>query len=122
MNPAQMDVIRRILELATSAREGLDYVNGKNREGDFESAARVLTDVIASFAQIQEALPVVGFTGDNPVQEAGVSLQEGFRQYLESFEARDHAALLNITELTLLPRYTAWQEALERALRPHLAS
>lgn len=97
-------------------------MNGKSRKSDFESAARVLTDVIASFAQIQEALPVVGLTGDHPVHEAGTSLQEGFRQYLESYEARDHAALLNMTELTLLPRYTAWQEALERALRPHLAS
>jgi len=122
MNPAQLDVMRRILELATSAREGLEYVNGKHREGDFESAARVLTDVVACFAQIQEALPVVGLTDDNAVHEAGASLQEGFRQYVESYEVRDYAALLNITELTLLPRYTAWQEALERALRPHLAS
>lgn len=42
---------------------------------------------------------------------------------MESYEApRDQSALLNITEPTLLTRYTAWQEALERALRPHLAS
>jgi|SRR5690606_15635585 len=122
MNPAQLDVMRRILELATSAREGLDYVNGKNHEGDFESAASVLTDVIASFAQIQEALPVIGLADDNPVHKAGATLQEGFRQYVEAYEARDHAALLNIIELTLLPRYTAWQEALEQALRPYLAS
>jgi len=122
MNPAQMDIMQRTLELAASAREGLDYVNDKNREGDFESAARVLTDVIASFAQIQEVFPLIGL-GDNPTVEAATaSLQEGFRQYLERYEARDHAALLHITQLTLLPRYTAWQEALEQALRPHLAS
>jgi len=53
MNPAQLDVMRRILELATSAREGLANVNGKNRPGGFKSAAHVLTGVIVSFAQIQ---------------------------------------------------------------------
>lgn len=122
MNPAQMDVMRRILELADSAREGLDYVNEKNREGDFESAAQVLTDVIAAFAQIHEAFPIVGLSDDEVVGAATASLQEGFRHYLDRYEARDHTALRDITELTLLPRYRTWQEALEQALRPHLAS
>jgi len=121
MNAQQLDVIRRILDLATSARVELEYVSDKNREGNFESAARVLTDVIASFVQIQEALPVVGLTGENPVQEASALLQEGFRYYVERYEVRDYAALRNITELTLLPRYKTWQEALEQALHLRLA-
>lgn len=122
MNPKQMDVARVILDLAASAREGLEYVDSKHRVGDFESAAHVLTDIVAAFAEIEEALPVVGLAGNGPVQEAGATLRAGFRHYLERYEARDHSALLNIAQATLLPLYTAWQEALEQALRPYLAS
>lgn len=118
MHPAQIDVIRRILELASSAREGLEYVDGRSREGDLAMAAQVLTDVIAAVAQIQEAFPVAGLADNDAVQAATLSLQDGFRQYLHSLEAQDQAALAEIPGSILLPRYIAWQEALEQALRP----
>lgn len=122
MNNEQIDVARRILELADSAKEGLDYAISRSREGDYASAIHVLTDVVAAFAQIEEALPIVELAEDGPVREAGVSLQEGFRHFLERSEAPDHAMLVNVMDLTLLPRYEEWHRMLIEALRPHLVS
>lgn len=136
MTVDRMDVIRRTLELAETAREGLAYVEGQNREGNFEGAFHVLTDVVAAFAEIGNSLSVLKLeefeqaeaeSGDGEPLEKnlstlGESVQTAFRQYVELFEAQDWAPLLEFTEVTLFPRYVAWNEVLERILRPRLAT
>jgi hypothetical protein len=122
VNNEQIDVVRRILDLADTVKEGLDYADVKGLEGDLISAIRMFANVVEAFAEIEEALPVVGLAENNHVQNAGASLKEALNDYLECLEDSDRVALANIMSLSLLPRYEDWHRALDRALRPHIAS
>lgn len=121
MTNEQLEVARRILELADSAKEALDYVVSKVHY-DYESAHHMLVSVVVAFAEIEAVLPIVDFVDMNSIQEAGASLQEGFRYYVERSEAHDYGVLAEVLRLILVPRLDAWHRVINGALRPYLVS
>ena len=56
LNSMNRDLAKRLLELAETGLEGLEYVKEQNGLGNFEQAMSVLTDVIHSFSEIENVL------------------------------------------------------------------
>lgn len=118
----QFEVARRILQLADSAKEGLEYAVSKSDEADFESAVQMLSDVVAAFAEIEAALPVLHVVRTPAVRKSAEALQDGFGYCLGASETHDYAVLSEVLRVTLVPRFNAWYRAINETLRLHVLS
>ncbi len=52
LNSMNRDLAKRLLELAKTGLEGLEYVKKQNGQGNFEQAMSVFIDVLHSFSEI----------------------------------------------------------------------
>ena len=117
------DLAKKLLELAETGLEGLEYVKEQNGQGNFEQAAPVFTDVIHSFSEIENVLntnqPKEGYTD---LATATESLRDGFNWMVKAYESQEQGGTLGIMQLTLIPRYKSWQEELEKCLSRYIVS
>ena len=117
------DLAKRLLELAETGLEGLEYVKGQNGLGNFEQAMSVFTDVLHSFSEIENVLnmnqPEEGYAD---LASATESLRDGFNWMVKAYESQEQSGTLEIMQLTLIPRYKSWQEELEKSLSRYIVS
>lgn len=119
------DLMKRVLELADTALEGLEHTHRRHLLGHrSEETAPLFTDVVHAFAQIEEtihrALPSLKDTTDLAAQTD--ALREGLQWMTAAYEGTSEVSPLAILQFTLLPRFKSWHGALQQAIRPHLAS
>lgn len=121
LNP---ELAGQIMELAGTALEGLEYVHLQNSQVNLEPAMRVFVDVIEAFTEIEKALADGGFFGasGDALIEATESVRDGLDWLTKAYEKETTVGLLEIMEVTLLPRYKKWQEVLNERLTPYLPS
>jgi len=117
------DLAKRLLELAETGLEGLEYVKEQNGQGNFEQAMSVFADIIHSFSEIENVLntnqPEEGYAG---LASATESLRDGFNWMVKAYESQEQGGTLGIMQLTLIPRYKSWQEELEKSLSRYIVS
>lgn len=121
----QLDMMSRILALADTALEGLDHVHRQQLEGNHPAETTALfADVVYAFAQIEEAIrrfpPSLEHAAE--LMSETDSLREGLRWMTAAYEGTSDVSPLATLQFTLLPRFKSWHEALQQAIRPHLAS
>ena len=123
LNAMNRDVAKRLLELAETGLEGLEYVKEQNGQGNFEQAMSVFTDVIHSFSEIENVLNTnQPEQGDADLATAIESLRDGFNWMVKAYESQEQGGTLGIMQLTLIPRYKSWQEELEKSLGRYIVS
>ena len=117
------DLAKKLLELAKTGLEGLEYVKEQNGLGNFEQAMSVFTDALHSFSEIENVL------NPNQPQEnyadlatATESLRDGFNWMVKAYESQEHGGTLGIMQLTLIPRHKSWQDELEKSLSRYIVS
>ena len=117
------DIAEKLLELAETGLEGLDYVEGQNWQGNFGQAMSVFADVVHSFSEIENVLntnqPQEGYAD---LASATTSLRDGFNWMVRAYESQEQGGTLGIMQLTLIPRYKNWQEELEKGLSRYIVS
>ena len=117
------DLAKRLLELAETGLEGLEYVKKQNGQGNFEQAMSVFIDVLHSFSEIENVLnmnqPEEGYAD---LASATESLRDGFNWMVKAYESQEQSGTLEIMQLTLIPRYKSWQEELEKSLSRYIVS
>jgi hypothetical protein len=123
LNSMNRDLAKRLLELAETGLEGLEYVKEQNGQGSFEQAMSVFTDVLHSFSEIENVLntnqPEEGYAD---LATATGSLRDGFNWMVKAYESQEQGGTLGIMQLTLIPRYKSWQEELEKSLGRYIVS
>ena len=111
------DLAKRLLELAETGLEGLEYVKEQNGQGNFEQAMSVFADVIHSFSEIENILNThQPEEGHDDLATATESLRDGFNWMVRAYESQEQGGTLGVMQLTLIPRYKSWQEELEKSL------
>ena len=117
------DFAKRLLELAKTGLDGLEYVKEQNEQGNFEQAMSVFTDVVHSFSEIENVLntnhPEKGY---DDLATATESLKDGFNWMVKAYESQEQGGTLGIMQLTLIPRYKSWKEELEKSLSRYIVS
>ena len=97
------DLAKRLLELAETGLEGLEYVKEQNGQGNFEQAMSVFADIIHSFSEIENVLntnqPEEGYAG---LASATESLRDGFNWMVKAYESQEQGGTLGIMQLTLM--------------------
>lgn len=121
----QLDVMKRVLELAETASEGLEHIHQRQSKGHHPNdTAALFADVVHAFAQIEEtidrALPALKDTAELTAQTN--TLRDGLQWMTAAYEGTSDMSPLATLQFTLLPRYESWHEALRLAIRPHLVS
>ena len=102
------DLAKRLLELAETGLEGLEYVKEQNGKSNFEQAMSVFTDVIHSFSEIENVLNTNQPEEDDAhLATATESLRDGFNWMVKSYENQEQGGTLEVMQLTLIPRYKA---------------
>lgn len=123
LNSMNRDLVKRLLALAETGLEGLEYVKEQNGRGSFEQAMSVFTDVLHSFSEIENVLntnqPEEGYAD---LATATESLRDGFNWMVKAYESQEQGGTLGIMQLTLIPRYKCWQEELEKSLSRYIVS
>ncbi len=115
------DIANVIHKLAATGLEGLEYVHKNNMEGQFENTVTVLSDIVEAFNEIEQALNNNGFLEDSSdLDLATQSLRDGFDWIVSAYERQEDGRKDDIMELTLLPRYKAWQGEIGRCLGKYL--
>ena len=116
------DLAKRLLELAETGLEGLEYAKEQNGQGNFEQAMSVFTDVIHSFSEIENVLNTNQLECSDDLTSATESLRDGFNWMVKAYESQEQSGTLEIMQLTLIPRYKSWQEKLEKSLSRYMVS
>ena len=117
------DLAERLLELSETGLEGLEYVKEKNKHGNYEQAMSVFTDVIHAFSEIENVLDTnQPEECSDDLTSATESLRDGFNWMVNAYESQEQGGILEIMQLTLLPRYKSWQEELEKGLSRYIVS
>ncbi len=123
LNSMNRNLAMRLLELAATGLEGLEYVKEQNGQGNYEQAMLVFTDVIHSFSEIENVLNT-----NQPEQGCAdlvtdtELLRDGFNWMVRAYESQEQGGTLGIMQLTLIPRYKSWQEELEKSLSRYIVS
>ena len=116
------DLAKKLVELAETGLEGLEYVKEQNGQGNFEQAMSVFTDVIHSFSEIENVLNTNQPECSDDLTSATESLRDGFNWMVKAYESQEQGGTLGIMQLTLIPRYKSWQEELEKSLSRYIVS
>jgi len=123
LNSMNRDLAKRLLALAETGLEGLEYVKEQDGLGNFEQTMSVFTDVIHSFSEIENVLNTNQMEeGYADLATATESLRDGFNWMVKAYENQEQGGTLGIMQLTLIPRYKSWQEELEKILSQYIVS
>jgi hypothetical protein len=123
LNSMNRDLAKRLLALAETGLEGLEYIKEQNGLGNFEQAMSVFTDVLHSFSEIENVLNAYQpQESDADLATATESLRDGFNWMVKAYESQEQGGILGIMQLTLIPRYKSWQEELEKSLSRYIVS
>lgn len=113
----QIEVMKKAVELSKTGFEGLEHIYNKTLEGQFEETAILFKDVFHAFTEIDKAIkPIIPELSKNEIEPLTVSLIEGFKIMLATYEKEENMRPLEIIQYTLMPRYKKWQAKLERIL------
>ncbi len=113
------DLALRINQLLTTGYEGLEHVGAKNKLGEFEEGMFTFKEVVEAFDAIQSVLTKHLGSYEEDLAGSYESLCEGFSHLVDSYERKDIARYQQLLELTLLPRYRAYQEVIGALLLPY---
>ena len=114
------DVAGRLLELAQTGLEALEYVQEQTGQGNYEGAISVFTDVLHSFSEIEDVLDSNHIAGVAELASATESLRDGFDWMVKAYAGGKQGDTLDIVQLTLIPRYQRWLEELQKELSSNI--
>ncbi len=117
------EVISNILDLLEIMEEGLDYIKQRIMELNIEATTTVLSDTIAGFASIEEAItPILSELEENKILEKAEKLKDRFNILVKEYENKDGRNYYEIIQLSLEPAFNNWKKEIEIAIRPYIAS
>ena len=118
MNNEQVEVIRRILELKDTVYDGIAHADLMLAGNKFESAYAMIKDVMEGLTGINASLEtVMSEIPDNRIEEYMNKLGDSFEAIVEKYPMKQTGLALAIMRESLIPRYTAWSEEMNRCLR-----
>lgn len=113
----QVEVNKKILKLAATMQEGLEYVKGKVKEGEVEKAFTVLLDITHAFVTVETAMqPFLSQLPGNCMQEKTDRLRSALAAVTDEYEDNKGLKSREILQFILEPAFRNWQEELERTL------
>lgn len=117
------EVISRLLELAETCQEGLEYARDALGRGMVGDSVAVTADALEAFSNMEANLPpLLPGLSENRIPELTGRLRGAFDLVVAAYEGSSAGKALEYTQFVLVPGYRRWREELERCLRPFVAS
>ncbi|MGE5380682.1 MAG: hypothetical protein ACM3NT_06395 [Methylocystaceae bacterium] len=123
MNANHLDIIKRVLELAHTAEEGLNYITNCSNQGELSKAIGVLADFVQAFQQIESSLNILPESaGIEKLRNAGNGVKGiliDIGRFCDEEKWQDAEKAIS---LFLADEYRVWKSILEQTLVPLIAS
>jgi len=117
------EVISRLLELAGTCQEGLEYARDALGRGMVSDSVAVMADALEAFSRMEASLrPLLPGLPENRIPELTGKLRGAFDLVVSAHEGGSAGKALEYTQFVLVPGCHRWREELERCLRPFVAS
>jgi len=117
------EIISRMLELAETCQEGLEYARDALKRGMVGDSVAVMADALEAFSRMEASLrPLLPGLPENRIPELAGRLRGAFDLVVSAHEGGSTGKALEYTQFVLVPGYQRWREELERCLRPFVAS
>lgn len=116
-------VVQNILELLSTMQEAFSYTREKMEALEIEATIGVLHDTIEAFLTIENSILFMSpDLAGGSIKPATDNLKNAFEIIVKNYEQSQGNKALEIMEVSLVPAFLGWKEAVEKELRPYVVS
>jgi hypothetical protein len=109
------ETISRLLDLAGTCQEGLEYTKAALSQGKADSSVSVLVDALEAFSMMEANLqPLLPGLPGNRISELTDKLRQAFDLVVTVHEEGRAGKAQEYMQFVLIPGYQLWREELEK--------
>ncbi|MFD1849058.1 hypothetical protein [Oceanobacillus bengalensis] len=117
------EVMQQSKELLQTVNEALQHIQNLLKEGKFESTITLFGDVVQAYSAVEGAvdhLPDELLSVEN--RELTTEVRNAIELIVSAYESKDYGKVQEVLQLSLIPRFSKWQEDLESVFEQYLVS
>lgn len=118
-----IEVMRRLVELAETCHEGLQYIAARLEEGHFEEMLYLFEDVVYGFCKIQDVVshPILPRT-NNRFNQLTLEIETAMHLMLTAYENNNINEGAHTINHQLVPKLNQWRDELESHFKSYILS